>query len=51
MCGFVRARMSLAIVRYNTLLLRSARDKEACILQRPYLADGSVMDLLAPCMG
>ena len=25
MCGFVRARMSLAIVRYNSLLLRGPR--------------------------
>ena len=27
MCGFLRARMSLAIVRYNSLLLRSPWDK------------------------
>ena len=27
MCGFVRARMSLAIVRSNSLLLRDPRDK------------------------
>ena len=26
MCGFVRARMSLAIVRSNSLLLRGPRD-------------------------
>ena len=31
MCGFIRARMSLAIVIYNTLFLRGARDKEAYI--------------------
>ena len=31
MCGFVRARMSLAIVISKTLLLRGARDKEAYI--------------------
>ena len=29
MCGFIRACMSLAIVRSRTLLLCSARDKEA----------------------
>ena len=32
MCGFVRARMSLSVVRSNTLLLCGARDKEAYIL-------------------
>ena len=48
MCGFVRARMSLAIVRSNSLLLRGPRNKEACIQQRPELMDGSVMALLAP---
>ena len=29
MCGFIRAQMSLAIVRSNTLLLRGARYKDA----------------------
>ena len=33
MCGFVRARMSLAIVRSNSLLLRGPRDKGARIWQ------------------
>ena len=33
MCGFVRVRMSLAIVRSNILLLRGPRDKRACIRQ------------------
>ena len=47
MCGFVKARMSLAVVRYLTLLLRGARDKEACIYQRPDLSDGAVMAMLA----
>ena len=51
MCGFVRDLMSLAIVRYNTLLLRGARDKEAYIRQIPDLADGAVMSLLAPWRG
>ena len=31
MCGFVRVRMSLVIVRSNTLPLRGARYKEAYI--------------------
>ena len=31
MCGFVRARMSLAILRYNSLLLRGPQDKGARI--------------------
>ena len=48
MCGFVRARMSLAIVRSNSLLLRVPRDKGACIQQQPELTDGAVMALLAP---
>ena len=40
MCSFVRVRMSLAIVRYNSLLLRSPHDKGARIWQRPDLIDG-----------
>ena len=31
MCGFIRARMSLVIVRYNTLILCGTRDKEMYI--------------------
>ena len=31
MCGFVRARMSLAVMISNTLLLRGTRDKEVYI--------------------
>ena len=50
-CGFVQARMSLAIVRSNSLLLRSPRDKGARISQRPELTDGAVMALLAPWRG
>ena len=50
-CDFVRARMSLAIVRSNTLLLHGARYKEAYIRQRPNLEDGAVMALLAPWRG
>ena len=48
MCGFVWARISLAIVRSNSLLLRGSRDKGARIHQRPELTDGAVMSLLAP---
>ena len=50
-CSFVRARMSLSILRSNTLLLRGSRDKEAQIRQRPDLVDGAVMALLAPWRG
>ena len=35
MCCFVRARMSLAIVRSNSLLLRVPRNKRARIRQQP----------------
>ena len=48
MCGFVRARMLLAIVRSNSLILCGPRDNGARIWQRPELTDGGVMALLAP---
>ena len=51
MCGFVRARMSLAIVRSNSLLLRRPREKVARIWQRPELTDRAVMPLLTPWRG
>ena len=51
MCGFVRARMSLPIVRSNSLLLRGPRDKGARIWQRPKLTDGAVMPLITPWRG
>ena len=51
MFGLVRARMSLAIVRYNSLLLRIPWEKEARIWQSPELMDGAVMALLAPWWG
>ena len=51
MCDIVRARMSLAIVRSNRLLLCGPRNKGACIWQRPELTDGAVMALLAPWRG
>ena len=51
MCGFVRARMSLAIARSNSLLLCGPRDKGARIRQRPELTDGAVMTLITPWRG
>ena len=51
MCGFVWARMSLAIVRYKSLLLRGPCNKGGRIWQRPKLTDGAVMALLAPWRG
>ena len=51
MCGFVRARMSLEIVRSNSLLRRGPRDKGARVRQLPELTDGVVMALLAPWRG
>ena len=51
MCGFVHARMSLAIVRSNRLLLCGPRNKGARIWQRPELTDGAVTPLLAPWRG
>ena len=51
MCGFVKARMSLAIVRSNSLLLRGPWDKEARIRKCAELKDGVVMALLPPWCG
>ena len=51
MCGFVRARMSLSIVRSKSMLLRGPRNKEACIQKRPELTHGAVMALFAPRCG
>ena len=51
MCGFVRVRISLAIVSYNSLLLRGPRNKGACIWQESELMHGEVMALLAPWRG
>ena len=48
MCVFVRARMSLAIVRSNILILCGPWYKGGIIRQRPELTDGAVMALLAP---
>ena len=51
MCSFVRARMSLAIVRSNSLLLRGPRDKGVTIWQQQELIYGAVMAMLAPWNG
>ena len=51
MCGFVWARMLLAIVRSNSLTLRGPRDKGVRIRKRPELTDREVMVLLAPWRG
>ena len=51
MCGFVRARMLLEIVRSKSLLLRGPRNKVAHIRQQTELTDGEVMALLAPWRG
>ena len=51
MCCFVRARMLLAIVRSNSLLLCGPCNKGARIWQLPDLTDGAVMSLLTPWRG
>ena len=51
MRGFVKERISQAIVRSNSLLLCGPQDKGARIWQRPELTDGAVMALLAPWCG
>ena len=45
-CSFVKARMSLAIVRSKSLLLHVPWDKAVRIRQCPDLTDGAVMVLL-----
>ncbi|KAL3795565.1 hypothetical protein ACHAWO_009861 [Cyclotella atomus] len=42
MCGYVRARMALAVVRANTLLLRSSRVRRS--RPRPQIEDGASME-------
>ena len=49
--GFVRVRMSLAIVRSNSMLLCVPSEKGSRIWQRPELTDGVVMALFAPWSG
>ena len=46
MCGYVRARMSLAIVRSNNLLLFGPLEKGGRIWQEPELTYGAVMVML-----
>ena len=46
MCGLLKARMSLEIMRSNTFLLRGAREKEVYIHQIPDLEYGAVIALL-----
>jgi len=43
MVGFVRARMSLAVVRSNTLLLRGSRVPH---VRRPWIGDGSAFEAM-----
>ena len=50
-CGFVNARMSIAIVRSNSLPLRVPWGKWARIRQQPELADGLVMAMIAHLKG
>ena len=50
-CGFVRAMMSLAIVRSNGLLLCGLWNKWSHIQQHHKLTDGVGMALLAPWRG
>ena len=47
-CGFSRARMSLAIVRSNSLILFSPQDKGGRIPQQLELTDGELVALIAP---
>ena len=51
MCGFVRAKISIEIVRSNSLLLCDPREKGALIRQQPEMTDGAVMALLEPWCG
>ena len=51
LCGFVRVRMSLAIVRSNIPKFRGHRDKGVRIPQGLELLDGAVMGLLMPWRG
>ena len=48
MCVFVKARISLAIVRSNSQLLHGPPYKGARIRQQPELTDQAVMALIAP---
>ena len=51
MCGFVRVRISLVIVRSNTLLIQMTEDKKVRIWKQPEILYGAVMVLLVPWRG
>ena len=51
LCGFVKPKMSLAIVRSTSLLLCRTWYKEAPICQQQDLVDRAVMALLTPWRG
>ena len=51
MYGFIRAKMSLAIVKSNTLLLQGARYKNVYINHILDMVDGAVMALIVPWQG
>lgn len=42
MCGYIRARMAISVVRANTLMWRGSRDRRRA--QRPYIDNGGAMD-------
>eukprot|EP00957_Ditylum_brightwellii_P032590 2469921-Ditylum_brightwellii.AAC.2 len=48
MCGFVRARMALALAQSNTLLLRGERDHEGGLRKHLVMEDGAGMELIQP---
>ena len=50
-CGFVLARMSLTIVRSNSLLIHVPQENEAKIRQQLKLTDVAVIVLLVPWSG
>ena len=49
MCGYVRTRMSLAVVRNNTMMLRGPRGR--VINSRPVFGDGAGVNLMADFRG
>ena len=51
MCGFVRARLSLEIVRSDSLILQGDQDNDEMIRQLTYLTNGVEMVLLTPWNG
>ena len=51
LCGFVWARVSLSVVRYNSLLVCNLWYKKERIRQQPEMMDDAVVALLAPWQG